>query len=457
MQTGEASVPEFSPDFAERFFGEDGKIIGYKNVKIIVWLHALSFHSHVEISHMDVAQDRKVRKQQVTDLSKIFKDIFGDGLIEDRAVFLELLASYKDFSDLLHQHGRKIASWNLSEERSWDKVENDTSDATKEILCLEDLTSKELKDWHARLTPLALMFIEAATPIELKDPRWEVYVCLEKASNESSCVWKMVGFCRVYRFFKYPDSTRLRVSQILVLPPYRGKQNGFHLLETVYQTAVERGSFEVTMEEPSSDLQVLRECMDTALLLSFDPVRSELQMALSKFKLNSELKGSIVNFKPWMPSPALVENVRQTLKICKTQFHYCWQVLIYLHIMGDAEEKVLSFFQSLVARMLRLEVFGNSKSVAVGKNKMLLDVENEHDSSRTFMMFKVKPSPGNGSNGVVKVDAYFKEAVDTDPETNAEDAFQELLKEREEEINQGHIAPLLGYGHGVSSPCSSLY
>ncbi|MCO5558597.1 hypothetical protein L7F22_012183 [Adiantum nelumboides] len=440
MQTGEATIPEFFPDFAERFFGEDGKIVGYKSVKIIFWLHSLSFHAHVEISHMELAQDRKGAGAQVTDLPKFFKEIFGAGLVDNRAEFLQLLASYNVFSDLLHQYGRRIASWNLSEEQSWVKAENDTADASKKILRLEDLTAKELNDWHTRLTPLALMFIEAATPIELKDPRWEVYVCLEKASNDSNCLWTMVGFCRVYRFFKYPDTTRLRVSQILVLPPYRGKQNGFHLLETVYQTAIQRGSFEVTMEEPSSDLQVLRECMDTVQLLSLDPVRSELQMALSKFKLDSELKASTVNCQAWMPSRSLVENVRDTLKICKSQFHYCWQVLMYVHVMGEVEEKVLSSFQSLVAWSLKLEVFGNTKSADVGKNKMLLDVENEYDNSRTFVMFKIKPSPGCGSNGVVKVgeveSEHLKEAVDMDPEANAENAFQELLKEREEEIHQ---------------------
>ncbi|MCO5556558.1 hypothetical protein L7F22_010108 [Adiantum nelumboides] len=439
MQPGEATVPEFSPDFAEHFFGEDRKIFGYKNLKIIIWLHALSFHAHIEICHTEVVQDTKGGKQQVTDLPKVFKEIFGAGLIEDRAVFLELLAFYNDSSDFIRQHGKRVAAWRLSEQ-SWIKIEDDTSEASKEILHLEDLTAQELKDWHARLTPLALMFIEAATPIEIKDPRWEVYVCLEKAAEEYNCPWRIVGFCRVYRFFKYPDSTRLRVSQILVLPPYRGKQNGFHLLEAVYKSAVARGSFEVTMEEPSSDLQVLRECMDAVSLLSFDPVRSELQRALSKLKRDSELNGSIANFQAWSPSPSVVENVRQTFKVCKSQFRYCWQVLMYLHIMGEVEEKVLSSFQSLVAWSLKLEVFGNSKSADVGKNKLLLDVENEYDSSRSFVMVKVKPSVGNGSNGVVKAgeleSAHLKEAVDMDPEANAENAFQELLKEREEEINQ---------------------
>eukprot|EP00250_Pteridium_aquilinum_P009591 c18778_g1_i1 orf=373-1905(-) len=444
MQPGQATVPEFSPDFAERFFGEEGKIFGYKNLKIVVWLHALSFHAHVEISHTELVQDAKGGKQQVTDLQKIFKEIFGEGLIEDRAVFLQLLTSHNDSSiDVIHQHGKRIAAWKLSEgqesSQSWNEVKDDTSDVSKEILLLEDLTSKEVKDWHLRLTPLALMFIEAAMPIESKDPRWEVYVCLEKTSQGPNPVWRMVGFCRVYNFFKYPDSTRLRVSQILVLPPYQGKQNGFHLLEAVYKTAVERGSFEVTMEEPSNDLQVLRECMDVVCLISYEPVRLELHEALLKLRTSSKSNDSL-SFQAWMPSPALVEKVRQNFKICRLQFQYCWQVLMYLHVMHESEENILSAFRNLVAWSLKLEVFGSQKSTNVGKNKLLLDVENEYDSSKTFVMFKVKPSLGNASNGVVKagdVEAdHLKEAVDMDPEANAENAYQELLKEREDEIHQ---------------------
>ncbi|KAH7281028.1 hypothetical protein KP509_36G026200 [Ceratopteris richardii] len=438
VQSGEIKVQEFSPNFAERFFGEDGKIFGYKNVKIIIWLHALSLHVHVEISHAEELQHAKGGEHHATNLENVFKDIFGASLIEDRALFLELLVSYKDSMDFLHQHGKRVAAWNLSEQEKWIKAPNGSSDVSKEILLLEDLTTNELKEWHARFTPLALMFIEDATSIDLNDPKWEVYVCLEKASDGLDSPWRMVGFCRVYKFFKYPDSSRLRVSQILVLPPYQGMQNGFHILEAIYKTAVERGSFEVTMEEPSNDLQVLRECMDTVCLLSFDPARQELRSALSKLKMGTE-SGNTESFHAWMPSPALNEEVRQTFKICKSQLRYCWQVLMYLHVKGQSE-KVISSFQSLLAWSLRHEVFGNSKSADVGKNKLLLDVENEYDSSRTFVMFKVKSSSGKGTNGIVKIGGqdseHLKEAIDLDPKGNAENAFQELLNERKEEIQE---------------------
>ena len=47
-------------------------------------------------------------------------------------------------------------------------------------------------------------------PIENDDPSWEFYVSLEGEGSEVV----VTGFCTVYRFYSYPDSTRLRVSQV---------------------------------------------------------------------------------------------------------------------------------------------------------------------------------------------------------------------------------------------------
>ena len=35
MEEGLGRIPEFAPDFAERLFGEEGKIFGYKDLKVV--------------------------------------------------------------------------------------------------------------------------------------------------------------------------------------------------------------------------------------------------------------------------------------------------------------------------------------------------------------------------------------------------------------------------------------
>lgn len=58
---------------------------------------------------------------------------------------------------------------------------------------------------------------------------------------------RQVGFCTVYLFYAYPHSVRLRVSQILVLPPFQKQGVGKLLLQSVYHMAHQRGALDVTV------------------------------------------------------------------------------------------------------------------------------------------------------------------------------------------------------------------
>lgn len=61
------------------------------------------------------------------------------------------------------------------------------------------------------------------------------------------CVPLQVGFCTVYAFYAYPESTRMRVSQILVLPPYQRQGVGRLLLQAVYRLADQQQALDVTV------------------------------------------------------------------------------------------------------------------------------------------------------------------------------------------------------------------
>ncbi len=55
------------------------------------------------------------------------------------------------------------------------------------------------------------------------------------------------GFCTVYSFYSYPDRSRLRVSQVLVLPPFQRQGVGRALLQAVYALADSRNALDVTV------------------------------------------------------------------------------------------------------------------------------------------------------------------------------------------------------------------
>ena len=59
------------------------------------------------------------------------------------------------------------------------------------------------------------------------------------------------GFCTVYSFFSYPDRSRLRVSQVLVLPPFQRQGVGRGLLQAAYALADTRNALDVTVRRRS--------------------------------------------------------------------------------------------------------------------------------------------------------------------------------------------------------------
>ena len=65
-----------------------------------------------------------------------------------------------------------------------------------------------------------------------------IYVCIKysnkrfEKTNEDS--FATAGYMTAYNFFKYPQMTRKRIAQFLILPEYQGKGIGPKLLEAFY-------------------------------------------------------------------------------------------------------------------------------------------------------------------------------------------------------------------------------
>lgn len=61
------------------------------------------------------------------------------------------------------------------------------------------------------------MFSElGSNPIDVTDPKWEIYLVVEKnIDHDGGSRLRLLGFSTVYRFYHYPDSCRLRLSQVL--------------------------------------------------------------------------------------------------------------------------------------------------------------------------------------------------------------------------------------------------
>lgn len=127
--------------------------------------------------------------------------------------------------------------------------------------------------WHARAAPLATFFIEAASPLDAGDPRWEMLACVAPrhcgataaatpvGPTDAAAAAPLVlcGFATVYRFYAHPSGSRLRLAQLVVLPPLQRRGHAAALLDSLRAAAEAVGAADTTVEDPTPTLARLRD------------------------------------------------------------------------------------------------------------------------------------------------------------------------------------------------------
>jgi GNAT superfamily N-acetyltransferase len=57
----------------------------------------------------------------------------------------------------------------------------------------------------------------------------------ERYSRDGNTCYAVAGYATVYEYYAYPNNTRPRISQMLVLPPFQRIGLGAHLLDNIYR------------------------------------------------------------------------------------------------------------------------------------------------------------------------------------------------------------------------------
>lgn len=129
-------------------------------------------------------------------------------------------------------------------------------------------TDPLMRAYHARLQFFLLFFIDRSSYINDSDPVWEVILLFQKrvtalagaakgaaaaaGANGTVTTYHIVGYTTLYKFLAYPSDWKMRLSQILILPPYQRSGHGQKLLQLVYAEAEKRNMIEVNIEDPRS-------------------------------------------------------------------------------------------------------------------------------------------------------------------------------------------------------------
>lgn len=148
-------------------------------------------------------------------------------------------------------------------------------------------TTEGFSQFQARMQTLVMWFIESANMIDFKDKRWDCFMIFEKYNpstsegNGSTPIssedrYFFAGYATVYRCYAYPDRTRPRVSQMLILPQYRRNGLGTKLLQSIYDYYKKRPStLDITAEDPDEDFISMRDLLDCKNCLQLDSFTNE--------------------------------------------------------------------------------------------------------------------------------------------------------------------------------------
>ncbi|WJZ97835.1 hypothetical protein VitviT2T_016410 [Vitis vinifera] len=389
------------------FFEEDGKIYGYQGLKITVWINSISFHSYANITFQSTSDGGK----GITDLKSALQTIFAETLVETKDDFLQTFSTERHYIRSMVSNG-EILQHKASIGHSSNSGRAEDSDLEVIRMVMGNMAAGHL---YSRLIPLVLLLVDGSNPIDIDDPRWEIYLLVQKkAVGEEDFHYILLGFTAVYRFYHYPDSSRLRISQILVLPPYQHKGYGHYLLEVLYSVAISEDVHDLTVEEPLDYFQHVRTCVDTPRLLGFDPIQPAVNSVVSHLKETRLSKKS--HTSRLLPPLTAVEEVQKGLKINKKHFLYCWEVLIYLGL--EPIEKYMENYTTFISDRIKSDIIGKDSETS---GKRVIEVPSDYDQGMSFVMFRSQ----DGEATTVEMD---------ESQANQEEQLQKLVNERLEEI-----------------------
>ncbi|KAI1729583.1 histone acetyltransferase type B catalytic subunit [Ditylenchus destructor] len=287
----------FAPEFVHQQFGDQEKVIGYKDLSADDIISKI--HDHL-IEPNQLVKDVAEFRAKLDDQGK-FKP-FGK------------MITQMDFVSFYDGEVKQIQLYKMGS-GEYDEKE---------------------RAYIGRAQSLALWYIDAANYTTCNDdPRYVYYLAFEATkSADGTPKYKFAGYATLYRFYRHPSMTRMSLAHILLAPQYRRKGNGVKFLNSLYNDITnEENIYDITFETPSDALQLARDfadCVNCAALHEFSP--EKLAKGFSK-----EIKNS----------------ARENLKLYGPQAKRVGEIL-RLHHAGNDEKMRLTLKNDMMRRIEKL-------------------------------------------------------------------------------------------------------
>lgn len=308
-------VEPFQPDMAHQVFGDEEQIAGYSDLQVDVWLDPNTFKAYLEVHFSE-------KQEPADDIEASLREWFGeDGITTDGAAFRASLAA-----------SQPLAAAELGQLRYSTGQAGAAGAAAVEVYHSQLASAPaRLKALHAALQPLLVFYIDAASYLDATDPDWQLLLAVQQHKERTI----VVGLCAVYRCYRYPSGCRLRLSQLLVLPPFQRQGVGRALLRAAYSVAQELGARDVTFEDPTEQLQALRHDLDLQLLMQNKDITAAAARAAAAVADSMPPPGAGSAAAQRQANPlalpaAALAAAQADTRLAAKQVRYVWEAVLYL-------------------------------------------------------------------------------------------------------------------------------
>nr|CAG4637028.1 EOG090X06NC [Ceriodaphnia reticulata]SVE72949.1 EOG090X06NC [Ceriodaphnia reticulata] len=284
----------FKPEMSHQIFGENESIFGYQNLEVNLYYTAGKLNTYLGMKYTKQVDPKQFEGATADDVMGAISPKLPPGFmtnLDDFLVSLNKEQSFKPPGELLSTYTAKQGSVEKSFEMYSCKIEE-----------------PGFRSYHERLQTFLLWYVDAASFIDVDDDRWRFYLIFEKYPCEGGHRYAICGYATVYLYFAYPNKTRPRISQFLVLPPFQRLGLGAELLNVIYRSFLKDSNIlDITVEDPSDEFVRIRDFVDAK--------NCQKLASFSKDKLQQGFNAE------------MVEEAQRELKINKKQARRVYEIL----------------------------------------------------------------------------------------------------------------------------------
>ncbi|SJX62779.1 related to histone acetyltransferase subunit HAT1 [Sporisorium reilianum f. sp. reilianum] len=341
----------FHPSFTYPIYGEAETIYGYQGLAINLNVASGSLVPLLDIKYR---AKNEATTAKLDDVEGKIKEFLPSDYISASAsastaaqafeAAVENDKSFRPLGDKVHSYTRRKVNKGKGKSSSAaslaaSTLAEDDPDARVFEIYRPTWDTPGFREYHRRMQLFVLLFIEGASYISEDEANWEFFTLFEKSTQAGETRWHFMGYTSLYKFWCWPDSSRVRLSQFVILPPFQKQGHGGALYTTVYEQIRQRAAVaELTVEDPSEDFDRLRDGNDLRRLLA---PAGFVDTAKAQHKLHAPVDA------------AWTEAQRRAHKLAPRQWARVLEMVQLMNLDTGDEEAVRQYRLQVKARIYR--------------------------------------------------------------------------------------------------------